>query len=147
MQVFLDGAFVASSSMDPIAPGEQFDLYLGVDERITVERTQLAEKVDVSVLPGLHGKMKTVDHAYLTTIDNHVGRPVTITLLDQVPVAQHDEIKIENVTWKPEPNAKDEDPEKPGVKRWTLQLADGAKSEVRLSFRVRHPVGFQVEGL
>jgi hypothetical protein len=41
--VFLDGAFVATASLKQIAPAEEFDLYLGIDERVKIERRQLKE--------------------------------------------------------------------------------------------------------
>ncbi len=145
VQVFLDGAFVGSSSIDLVGPTEHFDLYLGVDERIRVERRQLKAKVDVSVLPGLHGKMKTIDYEYLTTLENRRSSPSEITVIDQLPVSQHDEIKVEQVVFEPKPS--DQDEEKPGVHRWTLSLSPGGKQTVKISYRVKHPVDFVVEGL
>ena len=145
VQVFLDGAFVGSSSIDLVGPTEHFELYLGVDERIRVERRQLNAKVDVSVLPGIHGKMKTIDYEYLTTLENRRSSPSEITIIDQLPVSQHDEIKVEQVVFDPKPREQDE--EKPGVHRWTLSLPPSGKQSVKLSYRVKHPVDFVVDGL
>ena len=144
VQVFLDEAFVATSSVDVVGPSEQFDLFLGIDERIRVERKTVKAKVAVSLLPGLHGKIKTIDADYLTTIQNFRSSPATITLIDQLPVAQHDEITVEPIAFEPKPT--DEDKEKPGVYRWMLTIPAGAKQAVRLSYRVKHPVDFIVDG-
>lgn len=145
VQVFLDGAFVSASAIDLVGPGETFDLFLGVDERIRVERKALKAKVDVSVLPGLHGRMKTIDYEYLTTIENFRDAAASVTLIDQVPISQHDEIKIEQIEWTPKPTVADD--EKPGVYRWELTIPAGGKQTVTLAYRVRHPVDFLVEGL
>lgn len=145
VQVFLDGAFVGTSSVDLIGPTEEFDLYLGVDERIRVERKPLKAKVDVSVLPGVHGRLKTIDYEFLTTIENRRTAPAGITVIDQIPVSQHDEIKIEQVVFEPKPTASD--PEKPGVHRWILELPPGGKQAIKLSYRLKHPVDFAVEEL
>ncbi len=145
VQVFLDGAFVGNSSINLVGPGERFDLFLGIDERIKVERKQLKAKVDVSIMPGLHGRIKTIDYEYLTTIENFRPTLAKITLIDPAPVSQHDEIKVEDVVWEPKPT--EEDHEKPGVSRWLFELAAGRKQSFKLSYRVRHPVDFIVEGL
>ncbi len=145
VQIFLDGAFVGHSSIDVIAPSEEFDLYLGVDERIRVERRRLKDKTDVSVLPGLHGKTKTIDYSYLTTVENFGAKPVKLTLIDQIPVSQHDEIKLNPVEFNPKPT--EEDKEKPGVRRWNLTIPASGKSEVKVSYRLTHPTDFVVEGL
>jgi len=145
VQVFLQGAFVGTSSIQAIAPEEEFDLFLGVDERIKVERKELKDKVDVSLLPGLHGKSKTIDKEHIITLQNFTPKKATIWVHDQVPVSQHDEIKIEEV--KQDPKPAEEDKEKPGVFRWKVELPPGQKWTGKLSFRIRHPVEMQVEGL
>ena len=145
VQVFLDGAFVGTSSIDVIGPKEEFDLSLGIDERIRVERKQLSAKVDVSVLPGFHGRIKTIDYQYLTTVENYGQIDADIIVIDQLPVSQYDEIKIENVQLNPEPTEEVKD--KPGVKRWAFKLPSAGKKEITLSYRVRHPVGMSVAGL
>ncbi len=143
-QVFLDGAFVATSSLKLVGPGEEFDLFLGIDERIRVERKQLKAKVDVSILPGLHGRMKTIDYEYLTTIQNFRSVPSHLTVIDQIPVSQHDDITVEQVVFEPKPT--EEDREKPGVSKWAFELAAGEKKTLRQSYRVKHPVDFPLEG-
>ena len=142
VSVFLDGAYVATSALKLIAPGEAFDLFLGVDERVKVERKQLKERVEVSLLPGLRGKTTSTDYEFLTTIENFTGRRITVTAFDQVPVSDREEIVVESVQHAP-PEV-ETDPEKPGVFTWTLELSPTQKQELRLIYRVRHPVDMQV---
>jgi len=143
VSVFLDGAFVATAALKQVAPAEEFDLYLGADERVKVERRMLKERVEVSLLPGLRGKTKSVDYAFLTTIENFTGRRISLTVFDQIPVSQREEIVVESVAQQPAEVITDE--EKPGVFRWTLELAPSQKQELQLSYRVRHPVNMQVQ--
>ncbi len=140
--VFLDGAYVATAALKQVAPGETFDLYLGADERVRVERKQLKERVEVSLLPGLRGKIRSTDYEFLTTIENFTGRRITLTVFDQTPVSEREEIVVESV--KAAPGEIKRDQEKPGVFQWTLELAPTQKQELRLSYRVRHPVDLQV---
>lgn len=143
VSVFLDGAFVATGTLKQIAPSEAFDLYLGVDERVKVERKTLKERVEVSLLPGLRGKMKSTEYEFLTTIENFTGRRISVSVFDQLPVSQREEIIIESV--KQDPGEVEKDPEKPGVFHWTLDLAPSQKQELKLLYRIRHPVEMQVE--
>ena len=145
VQVFLDGAFVDTSSINLVGPGETFDLFLGIDERIRVKRKQLKARVDVSLLPGLRGRIKTIDYEYLTTIENFRKTAAVVTVIDQIPVSQHDDIKVENVTENPKPAA--EDKEKPGVRRWVLSIPAGAKQSITSAYRINIPADLPVEGL
>lgn len=143
VSVFLDGAFVATAAMPQVAPGETFDLYLGVDERVKIERKQLKEHVEVSLLPGLRGKTKSTEYEFLTTIENFTGRRITVTAFDQVPVSEREEIVVESV--KTVPVEIEKDKEKPGVFHWALDLSPTQKQELRLSYRVRHPVDLRIQ--
>lgn len=142
VSVFLDGAFVATASLKQVAPGETFDLYLGADERVKVERKQLKERVEVSLLPGLRGKTKSTEYEFLTTLENFTGRKITVTVFDQVPVSEREEIVVESV--KVVPAAVEKEKDKPGVFRWTLECSPNQKQELGVSYRVRHPVDMQV---
>ncbi len=145
VQVFLDNAFVATSSINVVGPGEEFQLSLGPDERIRVERRVQKAKEDISVLPGLHGRMKTIDYEYLTTVENFRGAAVHVTVIDQVPVSQHDDIQVGNVSFDPKPT--EQDTEKPGVYRWKLDVPAGKKQRLTMAYRVRYPADFVVDGL
>lgn len=141
--VTLDGAFVATAQLEQVAPGEAFDLYLGIDERVKVERKTLKERVEVSLLPGLRGKTKSTDYQFLATVENFTGRRIQVTVFDQVPVSEREEIIIESVKTVPAEVVKDE--EKPGVFHWLLDLAPGQKEELTLNYRVRHPVDMMIQ--
>ncbi len=143
VSVFLDGTFVATSALKQVAPGESFDLYLGVDERVTVERKTLKEHVEVSLLPGLRGKTKSTDYEFLTLVENFTGRRIGVTVFDQVPVSEREEIVVESVHQQSAEIKRDE--EKPGVFHWQLDLAPKQKEELRLSYRVKHPVEMQIQ--
>ena len=143
VSVFLDGAFVATASLKQVAPAEEFDLYLGVDERVRVERKVLKERVEVSLLPGLRGKTKSTEYEFLTTVENFTGRTIAVTAFDQLPVSEREEIIVESV--KQVPADAQKDPEKPGVFSWSLNLVSNQKQELRLSYRVRHPVEMQLQ--
>ncbi len=143
VSVFLDGAFIATAGLEQVAPGEEFELYLGADERLKVERKQLREHVEVSLLPGLRGKTKSTDYELLTTLENFTGRRIAVTVFDQIPVSEREEIVVESVKYAPPEIEKDD--QKPGVFRWTVDMGPNQKQELRLTYRVRHPVDMQIQ--
>jgi predicted secreted protein len=89
--------------------------------------------------------MKTVNFSYLTTIKNFTPQEANVALIDQVPVSQSNEIKVEQVSF--EPKWTEEKKDKPGVYHWKLLVPTGGKQEVKSSYRVSYPVDFQVDGL
>ena len=141
--VFLNGAFVATASLRQVAPGETFELYLGADERVKVGRKQMKAHVEVSLLPGLRGKTKSTDYEFLTTLENFTGRKIALTVYEQLPVSEREEIVVESVRLEPKDVTKDE--EKPGVFSWLLELGPTQKQELRVGYRVRYPVSLQVQ--
>lgn len=145
ISIFLEGAFVGHSYLKVTGSGESFDLYLGIDERIRVERKQVKAKVDVTVIPGFHGQIKTIDYAFVITVENYLSKEANVTVIDQVPISNHDEIKIENISLDPKPTEEVKD--KPGVMNWVLKIPAGQKQKIKIAYRVKHPVSFQVQGL
>ena len=145
VHLFQDDSFVGVSAIELIGPQEKFDLNLGVDERIKVEQKVLSAKTDISLLPGMNGKWKTVDYAYLVKIENHRSSTIDVSMIDQVPVSQHTDIKIEKV--EADPKWSEDDKEKPGVYKWHFQMPSQAKKEIKLAYKVKYPESFQVEGI
>jgi len=141
--VFLEGAFVANALLKQVEPGEEFDLYLGVDERIKIHRRKIQSLVEVSLLPGLRGKMRSTDYEYLTVVENFASSRVDIIIYDQYPVSEQEEITVESIRFSPEEIEKDS--EKPGIFHWSVELLPGQKEELTLAYRVRHPVEMLIQ--
>jgi len=143
LQIFLDEAYIGNAQLKLVGPGETFDLFLGADERIRVKRKLLKQKKDISLLPRLQGRLIMIDYSYLTTIQNFTGKAIEITVYDQTPVSQHDEIKIEKVFYNPPPTKKDA--EKPGVSIWNLNVGDKQKQTITQTYQLKHPETFVVQ--
>lgn len=140
--VFLEGDYIAKAHLNLVAPGEVFDLYLGVAERVSVSREQVKALVEVGTIPGLRDEMKSIDYEYLTIVENFTSGKINIIIYDQYPVSGRKEITVESIRFSPEAVEKDAD--KPGIIHWELELLPGQKEELRLSYRVRHPVDMKI---
>ena len=112
-----------------------------------MEFKRLKAKEDVSLLPGAHGRIKTIDYEFLIQIESFLGTQpeVAMRVVDQIPVSQQDEIKVEQVVMSPVPA--DELADKPGIKVWKLKTLKTGKQQIKIAYRVKYPVDFTVQGL
>jgi len=146
MNVFLEGDFVGVSQLAAIAPGEEFDLYLGIDENVKVKKEEIERKVDDVLLGGIPAPNRKIMIVFKTTIENYKNKDITFELLDSVPVSEDERIKVRVERVTPEPKEKDYK-DKKGVWRWELKLDPRAKKEVSYTTIIDYPRSLKVEGL
>jgi len=146
VNVFLDGDFVGTSSIDNIGPGEEFDLYLGVDENVKVKRELVQKKVDDVLIAGIPSPTRKTTYRYKISLENYKSRKIKSILFEALPVSENERIKVKIEHVSLEPKEKDWKDRK-GIWRWELNLAPKAKQEITYSFTVEHPRDMQVEGL
>jgi uncharacterized protein (TIGR02231 family) len=71
VNIFLEGDFVGFSGIGNIAPSEEFDLYLGIDENVKVKRELLEKKVDETLIAGIPSRTKKTTFRYKLTVENY----------------------------------------------------------------------------
>jgi Domain of unknown function (DUF4139) len=74
----------------------------------------------------------------VTTIDSRHAMTIPITVLDQVPFAVDERIRIELLPDTMPPNEKDVE-KKRGVYAWSLMLEPKSRNEINFGFRVTWP--------
>ena len=138
LSAFVDGDFVGSTHVDTTAPGAELELYLGVDDRVAVER-ELMERTPHRALLG--GKISAVER---WRIEVHNGRPAPVRLVvrERVPVSRHPDVQVVDVDVKPEPAERDE----LGRLEWTPSVEPNGTWEANVRFGVRHARGVPVVG-
>jgi len=146
VNIFLDGDFVGNSSIDNIGPGEEFDLYLGVDENVKVKRELLEKKVDETLVAGIPSLTKRMTFKYKLTVESYKSKKINAKLFEAMPVSEDDRIKVKVLQVNQEPKQKDWKDRK-GVWLWELQLEPKGKKEIIYTFMIEHPREMQVEGL
>lgn len=152
VNIYLDGAFVASSSMPTVMPGAKFVLNLGVDSGIVVKR-KLVNRLTQNT--GSFSKRARITYEVQITAENNRKTAETVIVKDQLPISRHEKIVVTMVSpaaadIRPEADGgddgvvrKDED----GVLSWTLKLQPGEKRTIPLKFYVEYPTDFPVAGL
>jgi len=141
VSVFVDGDFIGTSGIEPVAQGEEMELHLGIDEGIKVEREELVRKEDET---RIFGKKKERTFKDKITVENLKSHAIDLMLIDHIPVSQHDDIKVSDVKFSKKPTERDPDKE---IVKWNLTLAPGGKEEITIEFTVTHPLDMVVIGM
>lgn len=132
-------AFIGAAPLELTPSGGEIELYLGVDDRIKIERELKRREVDKRLIGG----KRRLLYAYEIKLENHLPVPVPLTLHDQLPVAKHEDIKVRLESAEPRPSQHSE----LNLLEWTITLAPGEKRSVRFDFSVEHPQGMEVMGI
>ncbi len=141
--IFLDGSYVATSSLDLVAPGEEFWIFLGADEGMQVEY-KLVQKY--TSYEGLIGKTTRYRRDYLITVKNTHSEPEEVIVWDQIPISGNEDIEVDLI----EPAySKDTDALKIDEEQriqWFRTVPPGETWEIPLQYRVETPRGMKVKG-
>ena len=146
VNVFFDGDFVGTSSFESIAPGQQFDLYMGADENVKVKRELLEKKSDDVFLGGIPSPTKKMIYKYKLSVENYKTKASKVNLFDAIPVSEDERIKVKVSGLSLEPKQKDWKDRK-GIWRWELELEPKGKQEIFYTCTVEFPRDMRVQGL
>ena len=134
------------SGIGNIAPSEEFDLYLGIDENVKVKRELLEKKVDETLIAGIPSRTKKTTFKYKLTVENYKSKKIKVKLFEAIPVSEDDRIKIKINEISLEPDKEDWEDRK-GIWLWELELDTQKKQEIFYTFTVEHPRDMLIEGL
>ena len=138
-RVFHDARFVGETALDIVAAGEEFELQLGVDDQIRVERQLRRRSTSKAVIGGT----RTIDVAYEVTVENHRADQARVSVHDHIPVSTDGDIKVRLRETSPDPAEHDD----LGELTWELSLEGGQAATIRYRFTVEHPAQVTVTGL
>jgi uncharacterized protein (TIGR02231 family) len=138
---YVGDEYTGSTWLPNIAPQESTLLSFGIDERVKVKRELVKSFKSKG---GLLSKTEKQSFVYRTTVENYTQKPVTIKVVEQVPVSQQGEIKV-TVT-KVEPKFLEEDKDK-GTYTWKPTVETRGKFTIDYEFTVEYPAGRRVQGL
>jgi uncharacterized protein (TIGR02231 family) len=139
-QLFEGDEYLGTTALDFVAPGQTFELALGADERLRVERALAARDVDKAFIIG---DRRRIRYGYTIALENLRDTPQPVVVRDQIPVARDEQIKVKLESADPKPSEQSE----LGLLEWRLTLDRGAKRTLRFDFSVEHPRALDVIGL
>ncbi len=146
VNIFLDGDYVGRSKIQNIGPGEEFDLSLGVDENVKVERKEVEKNVDDVLIAGIASPNRKTIFQYRISIENYKSKLIHMIVYEATPVSENDRIKAKITDVNIEPKEKDWNKRK-GIWRWEFNIEPKGKKEIIYSFFIEHPRDMGVEGM
>jgi len=138
MNIYMGGQYVGKTHIDSQKAGEAFRLSLGVDRNVMVKREKLTDKIKETYFGKIQRNSVVRSIAYKITVANQKDRPVTLKLLDHIPVARTDKIEIQDLKMTPSPAVKDYQ-EREGVMLWEFDLDPQMKRELNIEFVIIYP--------
>jgi uncharacterized protein (TIGR02231 family) len=135
VSLFRDGTFVGQGRIPLLNPGEDHELGFGADDAVKVKYATLEEKQGQS---GIISSSKTDERNYRITVTNTHDRKIEVTVLDQLPIAGHEEIKVEMLPRSTPPSKRDVE-ERRGVYSWVLPMNAGEEKQVTFGYRIVWP--------
>ena len=139
VSLFRDTTFVGNGRLPLLAPGEEHELGFGIDDAIRVRYAIAEEKRGET---GIITSSKTDSRSYRITVKNLHERAIPLTVLDQIPMSQNADIKVE-LTGKTAPSRRDVD-DKRGVLAWDMTLGPDEERVIEFGYRTTWPAAKKV---
>jgi uncharacterized protein (TIGR02231 family) len=134
VSLFRDGTFVGMGSLPLLSPAEEHELGFGVDDLIRVKHALIEEKRGET---GLISTSRTDVRTYKLTVKNLHERAMSVTILDQVPVSNNADIKVETIG-RTAPTKTDVD-DKRGILAWKVSIDPDEEAVIDFGYRVIWP--------
>ncbi len=128
--IFFQNTYIGQSQINSNVSSKDILLSLGRDESIKIERERTNYMEETTFLGG--NEIKNIE--YTITVKNTKSKNVYIEVLDQIPIAQHEDIKIEL-----EQSSKAKFDEKTGGLKWNVELSPGASKELVFKYSQKSP--------
>ncbi len=133
LNAFLDGSYVGNVYLkNPAAVGEEFDVFLGPDQRMQLKRTLKRGDVEKSGIFG--GKVEVVNQ-WEIEVSNFTKKARQVTVFDQFPVAADPNISTKYIGASRAETQKDAN----GILSWKLDIKPGEKIKYDFTYSLTFP--------
>ena len=138
LDVYVEGSLVQSSTLEAVGPGGEARVGLGADERLRVARNVRQEEEK----GGLLGDLTAITYHVSIELASSGRLPVTVEVLDRVPVSAEKSVKIKLLASSPAHEDYDQSDRRQPVKgglRWRVPLAPEQATRIEFSYKVSFP--------
>ncbi|MDF7798231.1 mucoidy inhibitor MuiA family protein [Pontiellaceae bacterium B1224] len=142
--IFLDGGYVASSDLELVPPGEDFWVFLGVDQGMKVEH-KLIKRYESS--EGFLRKKVRYTYEYLLTVKNTHDKPEEFIIWDRLPISENEEVEVKLLEPDYSSNTEALTLDDSQRLQWFQTLEPGEERKIPFSFYIEMPKGMKVEGV
>lgn len=137
--LFYNDDFIGKTRLTYTAADGEFELLLGVEERIEVTRELAKRSVDKKLLKD----QRVIYYGYEIKLMNLLHEEAALELRDQLPVSRHEEIQVKLDEAKPYPSERTE----MNILQWNLDLDAQSETTVTYGYTVQNPRSLRVVGL
>ncbi len=130
--------FVGKDSIQDVAPGEEFTMYLGADQSLKVE-----QEIAREVLTRAGSRKTKIRFTVSITSESFRKLPAELWVLDRVPISMIKDVEVRDIEILPEPDEYDEE----GLLTWKLTLDAGERAEIVSEYTVEFPSDFTPRGI
>lgn len=127
--IFHDGAYLGVTYLNPSIMRDTMNLSLGKDQKLQVKRTLLKNESKEKII----GDNILKTYAYHIELKNHKSVSTKITIQDQIPVTQNNEIEIELVN-----SSKGKLNKITGIIEWNIKLKPKETKKIDLIYTVTY---------
>ncbi len=136
--LFFEGAFVGTSYINPNITSDTMLLSMGRDNGIVVERKAIEKYAKTKAI----GSNKKETIGYELIVKNKKSIPITIEVMDQIPLSQSSQINVEL-----ENKGNAEHNRKIGKLLWTTTIAPRASWKDQFVYTVKYPKNNAIAGI
>jgi len=136
-EIFYGNDFVGSMRVPFTESGATIEIPLGVDPRISVERS----RVNAIKTVGTFSSSRQTEVSVLTKIKNHTPKAVRIECAESVPVSVREEIEVSEPKFSPQASFE----KSTGIAEWNEIIAPNAELELRANYKIDYPENFSIK--
>jgi uncharacterized protein (TIGR02231 family) len=137
-QLYRDGDIVGNGAVAATMPGDELKVVFGTDPALRVARKTLNPGREESNFH-FFGSTVTRRYRYETTLKSGHAGPWSVELQEQLPQSDDPDVKI--VAGELSGGLLVDDPEKPGLKRWKVDLQPGKSTKIVFEYLIQTKKG------
>ncbi|MDO6761166.1 mucoidy inhibitor MuiA family protein [Tamlana sp. 2_MG-2023] len=128
--IFFEGTYVGKTILDVRYASDSLQISLGRDKNVIVSREKISDYASKKLI----GSKKEENRDWRITVKNNKSQSINMLIMDQIPVSNNDEIKVESFelsNGKQDPNT--------GEIRWEFSLEPNKSKIIDLKYAVKYP--------
>lgn len=143
VSLYRDGVFMGEGGLPLLNGGEETRLGFGVDDLVNVKVQETRREAgEVGILTTSNSEVR----AYTMTLKNLHDFALPVTVMDRMPFASHEDIKVEPAPGATAPTTRDVDGKR-GISAWTLELGPGSEQTVNTGYKITWPKDMKLSPL
>ena len=136
--IIFENMYIGETRISPDQTNNEMNITLGNDPKISIRREDIQDKSGEKFLSSYREKVITYD----LVIKNNKKEQISIEVKDRFPLSNNEAVKIEVL----DKSGAAKDDEK-GFLTWNIKLSPSETKKLRVSYKVRYPKDYTINGL